>query len=967
MCIRFTSARLIPVLFLCFFAFGNGWGQGFVRSYPVFAWYEGGGQSVFPQPNGGFRLTAVEVPALGVEIDYGLYWIDTDAFGNMTDTQYLPIITPNGGVSKYNYFLLEHGDYLHARSVGNTLEIQRFDTAHVLQWTAVREYATDATLNMVAVQANASEEVFVRIYTAHEDSVTTYTGHILKFSASGALLWENTYAMGPWVALPPTIRPTDDGGCLFNSSINPLGSTYASGNFLRFNGDGALLWQHDPFWGDISHNGTGQVFDLNDAGQMYLMALGTSIQVSAYPLRLDMVSPTGALLQSTNLNILLDLPNSAPLLVVATRDGGAVVVVRSGSTYIAKINADGSLAWKRLFPQLTNSMIFGATRFSHGQELPDGSILLYAETGQPFLIKVGPEGVIFPHTLTGRIVRDSTFNCWADPTEPPLAGWMVTATGNGPPRVGNSNADGHYTITDLDAGTYTIALASPSYLWTICEDSIPIAFVGSVPITETLDFPIQAQYDCPLLEVDIAAPFLRRCMDNTYAVRYCNAGNQPSPTTVVTVLLDPLLTLGSASLPFVQDGQLLTFDLGDVQPGDCGLFHLVVTTSCDTELGQTLCSEARIYPDTLCVSDLPGWSGARVEVSAQCTGDSVLFRIQNTGHAGMLQPLDFIIVDDHVITRQGGFLLPAGGIQEETTPATGSTWRLIAQQEPNFPFGQQPPSVGLEGCTANAGAPFSLGMLNMFHNYSGNPFHDTDCRTVVGSWDPNDKQALPVGTYDQHLMEQNLPIEYLIRFQNTGTDTAFAVVIRDTLSPWLDPASIRPGAASHPYTWSLGGMGILTVVFPGIALPDSNANEAASHGFVQFHIDQRPDNPLGAVIENRVGIYFDFNEPVITNTVFHTVGKHFLPVSAPERAPGPKRLQVAPNPAVHRTTATFGELYRPGCQLVLRDWSGRPVGVWPVLAPRQEILRYGLPSGLYWLELRAGSMLLAVGKVVWGD
>ncbi|MEO1261672.1 MAG: T9SS type A sorting domain-containing protein [Bacteroidota bacterium] len=160
---------------------------------------------------------------------------------------------------------------------------------------------------------------------------------------------------------------------------------------------------------------------------------------------------------------------------------------------------------------------------------------------------------------------------------------------------------------------------------------------------------------------------------------------------------------------------------------------------------------------------------------------------------------------------------------------------------------------------------------------SGISFSDFDCQVAIGPYDPNDKSAVPVGAGPDHEIPNDTTITYLIRFQNTGTDTAFQVVLRDTLSANLEIGSLRPGASSHAYDWELSGNGELKFTFDNIMLPDSNINEAASHGFVSFKI--KPKTPLvpGTVIENKAAIYFDFNEPIITNTVFHTIEKpmHF--------------------------------------------------------------------------------------------
>ena len=123
-------------------------------------------------------------------------------------------------------------------------------------------------------------------------------------------------------------------------------------------------------------------------------------------------------------------------------------------------------------------------------------------------------------------------------------------------------------------------------------------------------------------------------------------------------------------------------------------------------------------------------------MSALCDGDSVRFTIRNSGATAMQQALDFIIVDDHVITRSGVFQLPPNNTHEETVPADGSTWRLIAEQEPGYPFGPQKPAAGVEACTNNPVGGFSMGMLNLFPYYSGYPFHDIDCHAVIGAYDP---------------------------------------------------------------------------------------------------------------------------------------------------------------------------------------------------------------------------------------
>ena len=143
--------------------------------------------------------------------------------------------------------------------------------------------------------------------------------------------------------------------------------------------------------------------------------------------------------------------------------------------------------------------------------------------------------------------------------------------------------------------------------------------------------------------------------------------------------------------------------------------------------------------------------------------------------------------------------------------------------------------------------------------------------TINCAYDPNDKQVYPRRSehppFDANYTLFNERLEYTIRFQNTGTDTAFNVVIRDTLSTDLDLSTFRPGSASHPFETTLHDDGLLEFHFRQIMLPDSNVNEPGSHGYVNFSIQAKPDIAEGTNIDNHAGIYFDYNPPIVTNSV----------------------------------------------------------------------------------------------------
>jgi uncharacterized repeat protein (TIGR01451 family) len=138
---------------------------------------------------------------------------------------------------------------------------------------------------------------------------------------------------------------------------------------------------------------------------------------------------------------------------------------------------------------------------------------------------------------------------------------------------------------------------------------------------------------------------------------------------------------------------------------------------------------------------------------------------------------------------------------------------------------------------------------------------------VVNSFDPNDKGESHSGRLSKTKKSNTDALFYTIRFQNTGTSPANFVIIRDTLETTLDYNSIRSVNASHPFHFSIDKGNVLKWEFVGINLPDSLHNEKESHGFVAFSICPNKSINVGDTIKNRASIYFDFNSPVVTNTV----------------------------------------------------------------------------------------------------
>jgi len=562
--------------------------------------------------------------------------------------------------------------------------------------------------------------------------------------------------------------------------------------------------------------------------------------------------------------------------------------------------------------------------------------------------------------VIGQVTRDENNNCTQDASELPLKDWKMVATGAAGTFVVNTRADGTYTLR-LPDGNFNLSLVKPNNLWQVCTPAQNITVAQDD--TLTAHFSVQADKYCPHLEVDLTSALLRRCFSGYYVARYTNTGTTTAEDAHLEVELDPFLIYTGSTIPgTLVSGNTYSFQLGDIEPGAGGWLAIDVAVSCESLLGQTHCSTAHIYPDSLCSPDM-AWSGADLRVTGICNGENVEFTVTNTGE-DMEQPAEYVIIEDIMIQMDGQQIQLAHDQSESfTVPANGSTWRMEVEQPADHPWSAHA-SAAVEGCGTNDQGGASLGIVSLFPQDDAAVFEDEDCTENQGSFDPNDKQGFPKGVGAEHFIPKGEEIEYLIRFQNTGTDTAFTVVVMDTLSPQFDILSIRPGASSSPYTFNLLGQGVAQFVFANIMLPDSNVNEAASHGFVKFTISPKADLPDNTKLENEAGIYFDFNEPVITNRTLHTIGTNYLEVTNVVNLQPGIALNVFPNPA--RTDVVFqlqSDRHMNGT-LFVYDLQGREVKRVEFTDNTFKINVSSLPSGHYLFRVDANGQGLSTGKLV---
>lgn len=222
---------------------------------------------------------------------------------------------------------------------------------------------------------------------------------------------------------------------------------------------------------------------------------------------------------------------------------------------------------------------------------------------------------------------------------------------------------------------------------------------------------------------------------------------------------------------------------------------------------------------------------------------------------------------------------------------------------------------------------------------------------IVCAYDPNDKTPEPFGVGEfGNIHPETESIEYLIRFQNTGTDTAFNVVIKDQLDPNINWNSLTPLANSHEMEIEISMDGKVSFIFNDIMLPDSNVNEPASHGYVRYRVNLKEGLPLGTSIYNTANIYFDLNPAVVTNTTVNTLFLSDLNVVEHKKD---RQILVYPNPFSESTTIYFGDDLGENSALQIVDLLGKQVySVDRVSGNSIEIEASDFNKGIYILVLR---------------
>jgi len=229
-------------------------------------------------------------------------------------------------------------------------------------------------------------------------------------------------------------------------------------------------------------------------------------------------------------------------------------------------------------------------------------------------------------------------------------------------------------------------------------------------------------------------------------------------------------------------------------------------------------------------------------------------------------------------------------------------------------------------------------------DYSNNTF--TAEQIATNSFDPNDISVNEGETITE--AQTGNFLNYMVRFQNTGTANAGRVRVVVVVDDKLDINTFKSIKSSHNYRVIRTGR-TLEFIFDNINLAYESADEPGSHGFIAFQIKPNAGISIGDSMSESAAIYFDFNEPIVTNTVTTMV----TTVSGTQTV-NANVFTMYPNPAKGFVVVTPAALNAPAT-VIITDVLGKELITTTVAGTNNTIDIASLQSGIYMVTVKTGS------------
>lgn len=782
---------------------------------------------------------------------------------------------------------------------------------------------------------------------------------LVKFKSDASVVWEQNRQLPSSVAAFQRVRLfalSDDNGRSYHTFLpslilwrwNELGF-HGFASFI-YNNDGAFQQVFNRTFRTLTFSNTdfpsmaGCNREGNNLRFTFSYFSDTTPFVSYYQ---ELLSLSGGGLVSTDQyeTELLYVPGSTRTRV---SEADEVITIGNKHLFVRRLNGE---QYTEIVPLLNENI----SRLNYRQAClrPDGGWWVYgvAEDGLGSSKDVLIGLPKLDYNIEGKVFKDFNASCSEDGQD---SVYQTTW-------VAFKNIFGYYAKPD-EQGNYSIRLPDANYdvdvsqqgrLWEICTLQQQI----TVDADKIHDVPLTPKANCPDLFVDVSAPYLVRCAENTYTVTYSNPGPAGAVGAYIILKTDTLLSITAADIPFIQLSEgVYRFDIGNIAPDATEDFQIKMQLDCDNTItNQTHCVKANIYPDNLCTPSPACWDGSYLEIEGDCRGDSATFRIRNIGTGPLTNPRPMLVLEDDIMKIPATpMTLPAGGFSEITYFAGGKTIRLQVPQSDCFPFPSFPAEV-LEGC----GGIINTGFVRTLPQDDEVSFKSVWCLESLDNVPNAYLIADPKGYSDKRFITPSTQLEYVYSFK-TDLPGSGDIYLIDTLSQHFDFSTFEVAGSTLPSNVNLFNNGVLLVTF-------NMDNNLESNASFKFRIKPLSATAPGTIIKNFGNFFRLTNESYATNEVFHTIQENFIEVKITGISePLKDKLAVVtyPNPAgaMVKFSVAAQEFSSP-LLIQVFDLQGKTMA--SQMLDRETIMDTAQwPSGTYIFTISAEGKQFASGKIV---
>jgi len=589
-------------------------------------------------------------------------------------------------------------------------------------------------------------------------------------------------------------------------------------------------------------------------------------------------------------------------------------------------------------------------------------------TGVDFTSAAGPDllmisgfgaPVLYPNLIAsmakvdGKVYDDPNVNCIEEPGEAGLNDALVAEKFSG--RLTSTFNGGQYRFY-IPIDSFRVAPLQGDrdglYLDSVCTPANAFGYnAGTVPIPD-VDFGV-LNTKCAAINVDVNPGRMRRCVANYGTLLVSNTGPVSVGPQTVLVKFPRYVQFKSASRPWTWSASDSTYRFQFDSLEAHSLYRISFKDSIPCTPGITGLRQGirawTLNAPPICTPYRANWDSSSLHVEARNDGNGLVrLRVKNVGAKEMdpQQPGYIAVTKNGTVVWLHTVSLQAGASYDTSYQAApGDLIQFTASNTPNNPF------ADWVRCELDAATSASPVWLMGASGGDGIPHADYSYMNIADSFDPNDKQVEPKGQTASGFLPARSTLQYTIRFQNTGNDTAFVVNVVDSLTKNLDITTFKIIGSSHPFSFLASGTvdsPVLHWTFSNINLLPKSVSELKSQGFVTFSARMRTDLAQGARIENKARIFFDFNDPIITNKTLNVVKDDGIPFTSVKETILTPELRLYPNPAQSRLHLSAPNLI--GQSWKMMDLTGRVVLEGTCRGSDAEVDLSTLRKGLYFIR-----------------